>query len=362
MPFNFQAVLGPLLVATWANSVLYTVEVIQAAYYYRHFKHDNWMLKLLVLSTIAIDSASMITNYASVYLYTITHWGGIWLIRRGSIGQPVPLYIFTTGVVAASVQSFLVARYWLLTKNKFITLILCFFITVAASGTFASGVMIAIFPKIENRAKVMIPGTIWLIAAAVTDISIALALLLEFRKVKASFKETRSLIDGLMAQTIRTGASGATIELVILVAFLANLKSNGELLDLPLRTWLTHPTVAIGIAYCLGRVYCLTMLANLNARKPGNTESSKRLSLSTNLGIRGERGSQGRSEGGNDYGGIHVHRMAVVHIDCPQEFSMASFKTNPGQGLPDDSPASEIEMTVNDSAGSSSKKQDPFAA
>ncbi|KAJ7930996.1 hypothetical protein B0H13DRAFT_2651679 [Mycena leptocephala] len=396
MPFILDTILGALLVGTWANSVLYTVEVIQAAYYYRHFKHDNWMLKLLVLSTVAIDSVSMFANYASVYLYTITHWGvsfhliynfhclSLPFLRRFGVSaetvlgksfrssrkkhnrtyvmeQPLPLYIFATGIVAALVQIFLAGRYWLLTKNKFITLILFFFIAVAAGGAFACGATIAIFSEYTNRSKALIPATTWLIAEAVTDISIASALLWELRKVKSSFKETRSLRNRLVTQTIQTGATGATLALVILVVFLVNNESNGELLGFVLSIPGSHIPVPTGIAYCLGRVYCLTMLANLNARKPGNTASGTRISSGTNLGTRGERGNQGRSEGGDDYGGIHVHR--TVHIDTQQEFSMTSFKTNPNQSLPGDSPAGQIEMTVNDSAWySSKKKQDPFAA
>ena len=75
---------------------------------------------------------------------------------------------------------------------------------------FASAVTLAISPKYEDRRKALIPATCvvissvrsvrleltcecrtWLIAEAVTDVSIALALLLELRKVKSSFKETR---------------------------------------------------------------------------------------------------------------------------------------------------------------------------
>ncbi|KAJ7301777.1 hypothetical protein DFH08DRAFT_978466 [Mycena albidolilacea] len=324
MSFNLDIVLGPLLVGTWANSALYTVEVIQAAYYYRHFKQDNWMWKLLVSSAIAIDSVSMIANYASVYL-------------------PYPLYMFTTGTVAALAQSFLVTRYWLLTRNKVLTLTLFFFITVAVGGAFASAATIAIFPVYQDREKAVVPATIWLITGVVTDVSIALALLLEFRKVKSSFKETRSLLNRLVAQTIQTGTGGATIALVVLVVFLVNNDSN----------------VPTGVAYCLGRVYCITMLANLNSKKAGNTWSSKGTSSGANLDTRGERGNLERSEGGDEYGGIHVHRTAMVHIETPQEISRGSFKTN---GRPDDSPAVEMEMTVNDSASySSRKKQDLFA-
>ncbi|KAJ7822979.1 hypothetical protein B0H14DRAFT_2598157 [Mycena olivaceomarginata] len=264
MPFNRDIIIGVLLVGTWANSVLYTVEVIQAceskvrggemlkylqaAYYYRDFKQDNWMLKvlcfghLLVFSTIAFDSVSMIANYASVYLanichmqYTITHWGDLaylqnqyWARLFGPIGRKIiehlssnsstPLFIFTTSVVAALAQSFLATRYWLLTKNKFITFILFFFITVAAGGALASGATIAIFPQYKDRKKVIIPATTWLLIEAVTDISIALALVLELRKMKSPIKKNRSLVNRLVAQTIQTGTAGATIALAVLIA------------------------------------------------------------------------------------------------------------------------------------------------
>ncbi|KAJ7281073.1 hypothetical protein C8J57DRAFT_1501264 [Mycena rebaudengoi] len=338
MSLNEDIILGALLVGTWA---LYTVVAIQTVYYYRNFKHDNWMLKLLVSSTIAIDSVSMIANYASVYLVTQSLTGEIWRICRTSIGQFFPLYLFATGTVSALVQSFLAARYWLLTRNKFITFILFLFITVATGGAFASGLTIALFPEYTHREKAVIPATTWLITEAVTDISIASALLWELRKAKTS------LLNRLMTQTIQTGTAGATIALAVLVAFLANKGSN----------------VPTGIAYTLGRIYCITMLANLNGRPTRKAWSGRGTSSGANPETRGERGNQERSEGGDEYGGIHVHRTAVVHIDTPKQLSKGSFKTNPDQGLPDDSPTAEIEMAVNDSASYySKKKQDLFAA
>ncbi|KAJ7689266.1 hypothetical protein B0H17DRAFT_1066812 [Mycena rosella] len=288
MSFNVDTIMGALLVGTWASSVLYTVEVIQAAYYYRHFKHDNWTLKLLVGSVLAIDSVAMIANYASVYLVYLAYLQNQYWFD--------PLYIFATGVVTASVQSFLTTRYWALTRNKFITLTLFFFVTVALGGAFASGVTLAIFPEYANRRKALIPATTWFIAEAVADISIALALLLEFRKVKSSFKGTRSLLNGLVAQTIQTGTTGASVALAVLVAYLANPESN----------------LPAGIAYCLGRVYCITLLASLNSRNPGKTRSGGGTSSGAIPGIRGERGNQERSEGDDEYGGIHVHRTAMV--------------------------------------------------
>ncbi|KAJ6512292.1 hypothetical protein DFH09DRAFT_1197506 [Mycena vulgaris] len=328
MSLELDGILGALLVGTWANSML---NQLQAAYYYRHFKHDNWKLKLLVTSAIAIDFVSMIANYASVYLYTITHWG------------PLPLYVFATGVAAALAQSFLAVRYWRLTKNIFITLTLFLFIMVAAGGAFVTAVTITILPEYHDRGHIIIPGTAWFIAEAVTDISIALALLWEFRKIKTSFKETRSLFNRLAARTIQTGVVGATMALAILF------------LGLPLSIPGSYISVSTGIAYCLGRVYCLTMLANLNSRQTGNTSSNMGISSGANSGTRGEHRKQAQSESGDDKGGI---RGFLVHMDPPQNvYSMGSFKTN------DDSPADDIEMTVNDSASYlSKKKQNLFAA
>ncbi|KAJ7323816.1 hypothetical protein DFH08DRAFT_1028571 [Mycena albidolilacea] len=278
-----------------------------------------------------------------LYIFTQSLTGEIWRIYRTSIGQFDPLYLFATGVVAALAQIFLAARYWLLTRNKFITLTLFVFITVATGGAFACGVTIAIFPEYTNRRKAIIPATTWLITEAVTDISIASTLLWEIRKAKSSFKETRSLLNRLVAKTIQTGTAGASIALAVLIAFLANKESN----------------VPTGIAYTLGRVYCITMLSNLNSRKIEKSWSGGGASSGGNLETRGERGNQGWSEGGDEYGDIHAHRTVVVHIDTPKEYLKNPFKSNfqPGQDLPDDSPTVDIEMAVNDSASYSSKKK-----
>ncbi|KAF8198861.1 hypothetical protein K438DRAFT_1966826 [Mycena galopus ATCC 62051] len=247
MSFNANIFLGALLVATWANSILYPVEIIQAVHYYRHFKQDNWMLKFLVSSAIVIDSVSMIANYSSVYLYTVTHQGDLAYLQN------------QYWAMTALAQGFLAARYWRLTRNKFITLTLFFFITVTIGGAFSSGAAIALFPEYADRNKTIIPGTTWLFTEAVTDISIAAALLWELRKVQASLTATKSLVKRLVAQTIQSGTAGASIALAALIAFLVNKESN----------------VPTGFAYTLGRIYCITMLANLNSRKTGKTWSDQ---------------------------------------------------------------------------------------
>ncbi|KAJ7880474.1 hypothetical protein B0H13DRAFT_2345624 [Mycena leptocephala] len=312
MSFNRDIILGALLVGTWANSALYTVEVIQAyeskvhggemlmdlqaAYYYRDFKQDNWMFEVASILYHWFDSVSMIANYASVYLYTITHWGDLAYLQN----QP--------------------------------------------AAALASGATIVIFPQYKDRKQVIIPPRecrTWLLIEAVTDISIALALVLELRKMKSPIKKNRSLVNRLVAQTIRTGTAGATIALTVLIAYLANKESN----------------VTTAIAYW-HRPRVLYHHANLNNRKIGTTWSGSLMSSSMNPETRGGPGNQERSDGGDEYSGMPVFRTALVYIDTPEEFSRGSFKTNPEQGCRDDSPAVE---TVNHAAlYSSKKKQDLY--
>ncbi|KAJ7836577.1 hypothetical protein B0H14DRAFT_3870761 [Mycena olivaceomarginata] len=156
-----DTVTGALLIGTWANSFLYMAEFIEAKYYFTHFKHDDWKLKTLVTVAFLVDTVSTLGDYACVYLYTITHASDpVYLADQH---WPIPLYLFTTAVIAVLVQSFLVVRYWWFTQNILVTLLIIFLILVAFGGSLACGMIIAIFPAFKEREKVKIPATIWLV-------------------------------------------------------------------------------------------------------------------------------------------------------------------------------------------------------
>ncbi|KAF7328511.1 hypothetical protein MVEN_02538400 [Mycena venus] len=250
-----DTITGALLIGTWANSFLYMAELFQARYYFGNFKHDDWKLKTFVSVAFLVDSVGTVGDFACVYLYTITHAGDpVYLIDQH---WPMTLHLITTAVVAILVQSFLVVRYWRFTRNILVTFSIVFLIFVAFGSSFACGVIIAMFPAFKDRNKVVIPCTLWLVTEAVADISIAAALIWQFKKARPYLVETSSILDRLMLLTMQTGTATATIAAGALVAFLLNEESN----------------VCVGIAYTLGRVYMLSMLANLNVRSAGGPPS-----------------------------------------------------------------------------------------
>ncbi|KAJ7025217.1 hypothetical protein C8F04DRAFT_140642 [Mycena alexandri] len=252
---DLDATTGALLIGTWANSFLYMAELTQARYYFRHFKHDDWKLKALVLVAFLVDTISTAGDYACVYLYTVTHASDPHYLADQN--WPIPLYLFTTAIIAVVVQSFLIVRYWWFSRNILVTLLNSFLCIVAFGGAVACGVIIAMFPAFKEREKVKIPATIWLVAEAVADLSIAAALLWELRKARPTLVDTRSVLDRLVALTIRTGTATATLAVATVIAFLLKEETN----------------ISVGIAYTLGRVYVLSMLANLNVRRSGRSAS-----------------------------------------------------------------------------------------
>ncbi|KAJ7815180.1 hypothetical protein B0H14DRAFT_3476452 [Mycena olivaceomarginata] len=248
-------VIGALLVETWANSFLYMAELIQVMYYFKHFKHDGWKLKTLVWVAFLLDTVSTLGDYAGVYLYTTSHAGD--LVYLADQHWPVPLHLFTSGVSAVLVQSFLVVRYWRLTRNILVTLLNSLLIILTFGGSFACGVTIAMFPAFKERNRVAIPVSILLVGEAVADLSIAAALLWQLTKARTNLAGTRSVLNRLVVLTIQTGTATATIAVAALIAFLSDPESN----------------VSVGIAYTLGRMYVISMLANLNVRMSGRSAS-----------------------------------------------------------------------------------------
>ncbi|KAF7344670.1 hypothetical protein MVEN_01627200 [Mycena venus] len=235
-----DTITGTILIGTWAGSFLYMAELIQARYYFRHFKQDDWKLKTFVSVALLVDTVSTVGDYACVYLYTITHAGDP--VYLADEHWPISLYLFTTAVIAVLVQSFLVIRYWWFTRNILVTLLNSFLIVVSFGGSFACGVMVTMFPASNEREKVKIPTTIWLATEAVADLSIAVVLLWQLRKARPTLMQTRSTLntalDRLVALTIQTGTATATLAVATLIAFLLKEESN----------------VAGGIGYMLGHV------------------------------------------------------------------------------------------------------------
>ncbi|KAF7343536.1 hypothetical protein MSAN_01974100 [Mycena sanguinolenta] len=263
-----DVITGPLLIATWASSLLYTAELYQALRYYRYFKNDDWRLKMLVTITFSIDTIALLNGYVSVYLYTITHAGDTaYFVHQN---WTIPLYVFATAIVASLVQIFLLSRYWNFAQKHVITLFLGCLILASFGGSVTCGVMVALFPTFKDRSKLKIPAILWLVTEAAADLGIAVALVREFVRAKPTSTEARNVVSRLATMTVQTGTATAAIAVAALFGYLMKEDSN----------------ICVGIAWCLGRTYVLSMLSNLNIRKSRGlwTPSTSKAATSTTRG------------------------------------------------------------------------------
>jgi hypothetical protein len=152
--------------------------------------------------------------------------------------------------VSFNVQSFLILRYYSLSRKLFISALLCALALVAAGAAFAAASTLAIYSSYTERGHVVVPGLTWLASTTIVDWSIAAALVCELYKMKAvsNVKSTTGIITRLISNVISTGALPSTVATVSFINFLANQQTN----------------IATAFGSCLGRVYSLTMLYNIN--------------------------------------------------------------------------------------------------
>ncbi|KAK0185147.1 hypothetical protein F5146DRAFT_1166524 [Armillaria mellea] len=304
--------LGAILIGSWFNAMLYMLELWQVScarmwysvnvllfardtYSFPPFAGDALIVRLMVIMSLVVDTVGTANNCACIYLYTVTHWGDTAYILVQN--WAVPTYVILSGISACNVQLFLSYRFWTLTKNIFITGTLITFSLASLGGAIANGITVVYHSNYAQRDFNIKTVTIWLVASAVADISIACALIVQLRSSKVVFKETKALIRRLTFMAIQTGTVTTALAILCLILYLVNTESN----------------ITVGF----GRVYALTMLFNLNTRLKGRRHADDTTIFPPDSGSGGYRL---RNINTSDLGGISVHRTAIVRIDGSEEY------------------------------------------
>jgi hypothetical protein len=218
-----------LLVGSYGNLVLYIIEVYAVIQYRstsKKHKQDTLLLQVMVYFAFLCDTVCTVDTFAGVYLYTITHWGDIDYLFKIN-WQPGPsILLITSGISALIAQCFLIYRYWKLSSNKYITVILAITM-LSAFGVFL-GAVVFIIVKNATQTKLVLFVKLWSSASLATDVAIAVALLWQLSRMKSPFRHTQSLIYRLMACTVGTGAVTSVVVVVFLITYLINVQNNGE--------------------------------------------------------------------------------------------------------------------------------------
>ncbi|KAH8921792.1 hypothetical protein BT69DRAFT_1282879 [Atractiella rhizophila] len=306
-----EQTVGSLMIGTWVNTALWASEMILI---YNYWADMGSLPAPLLHSAVAIvgvvDTFCTAVNMIGVYDYTISHWGKTAYLATQH--WEIPAYLASTAVVGLIVQSYLTHRYFLLSRHRIVSLFLALCTLLGFGGNLAVMVGIIVWTKYTDREKVKTSVIIWFCAKAMTDISIAAALVFYLfrRRTHTVFEETRSLLVRLMLYAVETGSVTSFASLAAFGLFLHNPNSNA----------------ASAIGQCLGRLHSITFVFNLLFRSKLREKFIERQIGSLKLGSLGRK-SAGKNEhidveaavGSRDGENVRIERETVVSVEQARE-------------------------------------------
>ncbi|KAF7317871.1 hypothetical protein MKEN_00875000 [Mycena kentingensis (nom. inval.)] len=260
--------LGAAFIGVVIAAGLHGVSCVQAWWYYTH-QNDRWPLKTLVAAVMIFDTVHQGLIAHTLYTYLVTNYNNP--LQLGQIVWSLLVEVLFNGLTALLVQSFLTLRIWRLSNgNAWLTgaaLILVLGEFGCVLAFVALSLQLDTFAELTTLKSLSI--TVNALAAA-GDVLIAATLCKLLHSSRTGFHRSDTMIRKLMVWAVNTG-------LVTSLCAIASLISI---------TVAGNTFIYILFFFCMGRLYCNSLLATLNARKmirgaaDGVHTTSENLSLS----------------------------------------------------------------------------------
>lgn len=241
-------ILGPIVLAVVANSMLYGTCVIQWYNYYTSRYKDPWHIRFLVYWVTILDTFHTGSTIYLLWDLTVSNFGNPAIFTD----IPWPFSATPIFIVLASVpiQHFLAWRIKGLSHSWALFCVISVFSLAQGSCGFAGGVLATSLSDPADFNRLLGFADSWVSIAVFTDILITLLLLYFLRRSKTGFKKTDSIISRLIRTAIETSAVGAVFCVVDLIVFVTRTETN-------LHYFFALPQ---------GRIYTNTLMMTLNSR------------------------------------------------------------------------------------------------
>jgi len=154
------------------------------------------------------------------------------------------------------VQCFFGRRVRILTGSSFVSLTIYIFSFVqllGATGTTIAGSLIRRLDKFDNTKAISL---IWLSGSLLTDLLIAVVLVVCLHNSRTGFDRMDNIISRLIKTTVHTGVLTTSFALAVIIAFVVSPETTAH--------------IAFGIP--LSKVYTNSLLSSLNARRRFSAE------------------------------------------------------------------------------------------
>ncbi|KAJ7597927.1 hypothetical protein C8J56DRAFT_921435 [Mycena floridula] len=243
---NFRTPFWGLLISV----CLFGVTICQACTYASNNK-DSWCLRLLVGTLLAMDFTNLILSSENVAYYAVEHWGDVDAALMNPLYSIVFLHL--TVIIVFLVQMFFASRIFILSRRNYaatgLVVVLAFAALVCGfASALTSRSQISMFNKFSTVLEIQSGLSHGF--SAICDVAVTVMLSRLLLECKSSFESTNAVVHKLVYYVVSRGLLASACQ----TAFLIITILRPSALD-----WTT-------IAFCLGRIYVITMLAMLNAR------------------------------------------------------------------------------------------------
>ncbi|KAJ7778773.1 hypothetical protein DFH07DRAFT_765982 [Mycena maculata] len=257
-PFLTPDKLAPLAIGSWVTVVLFGIEGLQAARYFRSKarRRDGAFVKLGVSFNLLADAVGTMACCAATYLYTVIYWGN----DEGLAKQywPLPFVVFTVGAVTAVSQLFMISRHWQTTKQHYVFALLILILAAAVTGIFGIGVLMALKP---NATSMLLDTFLYLalFASAVGTVLVSPLLFWQLCRKSTIPITGWNFIPRVVSLLFEAGFLTAAVTVAGVATSFGTLRDE--------RIW-------IAFAFVQARVYSCTMLFALHTGPESETDGT----------------------------------------------------------------------------------------
>ncbi|KAJ7238123.1 hypothetical protein B0H12DRAFT_1137877 [Mycena haematopus] len=241
--------MGSMLLGVIVSAVLYGISLLQCLFYFTRYGRDPLYLKILVASTLFLDTLHLSLVIHTVYHYLISDY-----YNNDSLQVmvwSVSLEALPTGITAGLVQSFYAHRIWKMSQHNIFLTGVVLLLVVANTVCGTVWVVMAMGARTYERLLRISPLTISINAlSTAADVIITSTLCFMLQQTRPASLETETMVNRLILFTINTGLLTSLCAVASLISLIVSPRT----------------LIYASFYFCIGRLYSNALLASLNAR------------------------------------------------------------------------------------------------
>ncbi|KZP33407.1 hypothetical protein FIBSPDRAFT_1035990 [Athelia psychrophila] len=260
--------LGPMLIGTMLDILLYGITIAQVHTYFTTFPKDRKWFKCFVLFLLVANTLNVLFDVVYIYQSLVVHFGDVSYFHKAN-------WVFATdpamtGIIASSVQLFFSWRIKVISGNTLTAAFVGLGSFIGLLGSIGTSIAVGIVPEFTEFVKFEVIVIIWLVSAVLTDVCIAFTLSYHLQRRKTNFATTDDVVNRIIRLTIQTGAIVAVWATIDLIVYLVDNTGIHFIFNFP-----------------LSKLYTITLMSSLNSRRGWKFGISEESSSGNAVGTRG---------------------------------------------------------------------------